>query len=136
MSFRKLYDAVMKERPSRGKSGIDWSTDEESGVITLLVGRPVDSKLSFDGTQMSTETGDFKKPELKIPETDNKRNYCSHNNFWRVQTTTNLAKSSKHEIKINLPNTDETAIENFLEEGREAAREHQTQDPAIKLVFQ
>ena len=82
---------------------------------------------------MTTETRDFNKPELKVPETDDESNYCSHNNFGRVRMTINPGQSSKHET--NLHNNDHTSMEIILEEVKEAAREHRAQDPANKLVF-
>ena len=83
---------------------------------------------------MTTESVDFNQTEIEVPETDDGSNYCSHNNFRRVQMTPNLGQSSKHEA--NLPNNNAKSMEIVLEEGREAAKEHLAQDPAIKLVFQ
>ena len=82
---------------------------------------------------MTTETVHFNKPEIEVPETDKGRKYCSLNNLGRDRMTSNPDQSSKHEA--NFPNNDETSMEIVLEEGREAARERQAQDPAIKLGF-
>ena len=52
---------MTKERASRGKFGLDWSTDEESNYS---------GQTQIGETQMTTETVDFKKPEIEVPETD------------------------------------------------------------------
>ena len=82
---------------------------------------------------MTTGTVNFNKPEIEVPETADGSNYCSHNIFGRIRMTTNLDQSSKQET--NFPKNDETSMEIILEEGREAAREHQAQDTANKFVF-
>ena len=126
MSFRKLYDAVTEKCVSGGKFGLGWLTDEESDYS---------GETEVGGTQMTTETVNFNRHEIKVPETDNGSNYCSHNNFGSVRMTTNLEDQSiRH--KTNLPNNDETSMKNTPGEGREAAREHQAQDSAFKLDFQ
>ena len=125
MSFQKLYDALTKERASRGKLGLNWSTTDQESDYSC--------QTEVGETQMTTETGDSNNPEIEFPETDNGSNYCSHNNFGRVRMASNPYQSSKHEV--NFPKDDETSMKIVLEEGREAEREHQAQDPAIKLVF-
>ena len=115
----------MKERASRERLDLDFSTNDESEYS---------SQTEISGIYMTAETGDFNKPELKIPETDERSKYSSLTIYMRVRMTKNPDHSAEPEV--NLLRDDEISMEFSLEEGREAAREYQAQDPAVKLIFQ
>ena len=100
----------MKERVSRGKFRLNFSTDEESENSR---------QTEIGGTSGTTETGNFNKPGSYIPETDERA--------LSVRMTTN--PDLYGEPEMSFPRNDEISMEIVLEEGRQAAREHHVQQP-------
>ena len=126
MSFQKLFEAALAERASGGKFGLSWSTDAESDYS---------SQAEFYGSPEITKDSNYpNETQLENCEAVKENDSPSNNKWGRVRMTTNPGCSDG--LELNIPENEKASMEIILEEGREAAREHQAQDPAIKLVFQ
>ena len=126
MSFQKLFEAALAERASRGKFGLSWSTDEESDYT---------SQTEYYGNPGMTKDSNYpNETQLENCAAVKENDSPSNTKCGRVRMTTNPGCSDG--LELNSPENEKASMEIILEEGREAAREHQAQDPAIKLVFQ
>ena len=126
MSFQNLFEAALAERASRGKFGLSWSTDEESDYS---------SQTEFYGNPGITKDSNYpNETQLEDCEAVKENDSPSNTKWGRIRMTTKPGCSDA--LELNSPENEKASMEIILEKGREAAREHQSQDPAIKLVFQ